>query len=880
MRIRRLSIENWRGVSVSEIEFGDGVTIIAGPNEVGKSSLFEALRFLFRFPDSSSHRDIDSVRPVHVDQAPAVALEADLGDQSIHYAKRFKKAGRAGETTLRIEVPGRNPESLTGREAHDRAEALLAGNIDVDLWEALQVEQGTGIRQASLKEKRGLQEALDAAAGTQNALTQDDAALIERVEAEYGRYFTRTGKPRDALDSLPAKIAAVEQRRKDLMQRIEATQAFTDRHAQTNRDLAAKETQLPAMKDQVAGLQQRLNEVRAIEMAYTKAALEVKGFEGGLGEDERTAAQRSQWREEIRQRTTAVQADQSRLAELVEQRAAVEAELANLQQHQAQQRDSLVALDAQRRLCRLAIEDAGYRRELERINVLLDRVAGLDRKQLAVQAVIDGIALEPKDVEALRRLERALIEAEATARAVAPSLRLTALTGVDLQVRGKAVHLEPGEVRADAVTSGFSMTLPGMLELAIATTSNIDESQAAAAAARQAFASALAQRLVTSLAQAESRLAEKQAALAQSKEIETQRASWLEGETRSTLRARASELAARRAASAGEEPGTELWENEAAARESLPELDVQVQDAQAVLDRATNEEATLRGRLSGLRVDLATLTERVDNNAKGAVAAQAKLDTARSELSDHDLAARLVTVRATLAAAQARLEMVREALAAADPASVQLLTENAEAALDRHRREIAEIRVEIGKLEGQLAQGRSEGLFDQLSAAETELTGLQSEFQRVERRALAAKRLWEVLDAHRIAASQRYVRPLKDRIDTLGRLVFNPSFAVDLGNDLSIESRSLDGVTVPFDSLSGGAREQLGILARLAAAQIVGAHSEVPVLMDDTLGFTDYERLTKMGAVIATVARDNQVIILTCMPSRFSYIGNAKTVSL
>lgn len=880
MKIRRLRIANWRGVSASEIEFGDGVTIIAGPNEVGKSSLFEALRFLFRFPDSSSHRDIDSVRPVHVDQAPAVELEADLGDRTILYAKRFKKAGRAGETTLRIEAPGRNPERLTGREAHDRAEALLAADIDVDLWEALQVEQGTGIRQASLREKRGLQEALDAAAGTRNAPTRDDAALIERVEAEYGRYYTRTGRPRDALDGLPSKIAAVEERRRDLAQRIEAMQAITDRHAQAGRDLAAKQAQLPAMKDRVAGLQRRLSEVRTIEMAHTKAALEVKGVEGSLGEDERTAAQRSRWGDEIRQRTDAVRAAQARLSELVDRRAAAEAELASLQQHRTQQRDSLAALDAERRLCRLAIEDAGYRRELERVNALLDRLAELDRKQLAVQAVIDGIALEPKDVEMLRRLERALIEAEATARAVAPSLRLTALTGLDLQLRGEVVHLEPGGVRADSVTSGFSMVIPGTLELAIASTSDIDEGQAAADAARRAFSSALAQRLVTSLAHAETRLTERQAAVAQSKEIEAQRASWLEGETPATLRARASGLASRRAAIEGELTGTDLCDNEAAARESLPKLDARVEDAQAVLDRATEDEAALRGRLSDFLVDLATLRERVDNNAKGAEAAQAKLDAARSEISDDDLAARLVTGRATRAAAQARLEVAREALKAADPGSVQLLTENAEAALDRHRREIAEIRIEIGKLDGQLAQGRSEGLFDQLSAAETELTGLQAEFQRIERRALAARRLWEVLDAHRAAASQRYVRPLKDRIDALGRLVFNPSFAVDLGSDLSIESRSLDGVTVPFDSLSGGAREQLGILARLAAAQIVGAHAEVPVLMDDTLGFTDDERLAKMGAAIATVARDNQVVILTCMPSRFSYIGNARTVSL
>ena len=136
----------------------------------------------------------------------------------------------------------------------------------------------------------------------------------------------------------------------------------------------------------------------------------------------------------------------------------------------------------------------------------------------------------------------------------------------------------------------------------------------------------------------------------------------------------------------------------------------------------------------------------------------------------------------------------------------------------------------------------------------------------------------------RDAAARRYVQPLKRRIDTLGRLVFAPDFAVDIGDDLAIVSRSLDGVTVPFESLSVGAQEQLGILARLAAAQLVAvggdARGDVPLLMDDTLGYADQARLSTMGAAIARVARDNQVIILTCMPGRFAYVGDATTVDL
>jgi uncharacterized protein YhaN len=49
----------------------------------------------------------------------------------------------------------------------------------------------------------------------------------------------------------------------------------------------------------------------------------------------------------------------------------------------------------------------------------------------------------------------------------------------------------------------------------------------------------------------------------------------------------------------------------------------------------------------------------------------------------------------------------------------------------------------------------------------------------------------------------------------------------------------LAGRTVAYESLSGGAKEQLGIVARLASAALVAKEDGVPVVIDDALGFTD-----------------------------------------
>jgi len=51
-------------------------------------------------------------------------------------------------------------------------------------------------------------------------------------------------------------------------------------------------------------------------------------------------------------------------------------------------------------------------------------------------------------------------------------------------------------------------------------------------------------------------------------------------------------------------------------------------------------------------------------------------------------------------------------------------------------------------------------------------------------------------------------------------------------------------------------------------------------VLDDALGWSDPERLARMGAAIAAAGRECQVIVLTCTPGRYSHVGNAEVVSL
>lgn len=54
----------------------------------------------------------------------------------------------------------------------------------------------------------------------------------------------------------------------------------------------------------------------------------------------------------------------------------------------------------------------------------------------------------------------------------------------------------------------------------------------------------------------------------------------------------------------------------------------------------------------------------------------------------------------------------------------------------------------------------------------------------------------------------------------------------------------------------------------------------MPLILDDALGYTDPERLRLMGAVLAKAAKECQIVIFTCVPDRYSYVGEAKVVSI
>ena len=184
------------------------------------------------------------------------------------------------------------------------------------------------------------------------------------------------------------------------------------------------------------------------------------------------------------------------------------------------------------------------------------------------------------------------------------------------------------------------------------------------------------------------------------------------------------------------------------------------------------------------------------------------------------------------------------------------------------------------RLSGALARTGEDGLGERLEEAEGDAERARDDLARLRRRAAAARLLFETMRARRDAARRRYVEPLTERLESLGRIVFGADVAVDVSDALAVASLTRGGRTIAWDQLSVGTREQLGVLVRIACAEIVAPDGGVPVLLDDALGWSDPQRLEAMGAVLARAGASTQVIVLTCFPDRYVHVGGATVVRL
>jgi hypothetical protein len=874
MKLIRIHLRDYRGVADREVVFAPtGVTVIEGPNEVGKSSIAEAIDLLLEELDTTGKQGVKDVKPVDRDAGPEVELEVETGEYAFRYRKRFLR-----ERLTELEITRPRHENLTGREAHDRVQRILAETVDEALWKALRITQGSGIHEAQVSGIPALAGALDRAAGTVPA-GPEEISLFERAREEYLLYWTETGKPKGDLFRHAAKLQEKQRELAEIETRLQRLEADVVRMARLQsdlRDLGAARTDadrrmldLRAQWKQIEGI---LAVVTAIEAQATSA---------------RMAAERAHEAQAGRIMALSVLTDA--IAERDRQVAAMaastpEVELARERSHTAARvlADARAARDAAEGVARLLRADVEYRRAEATLAELSGRKRRVDiaREALArAEATLVANRVDEAILAAVRAADLEVQMARARLDAGRPSVVLEALRPVEVGLDGELVALVPGEPLRRSVADHLRLVVPGTIGLDVEAGAGDAGLAEALVAAQAAVKDVCARARVADLATAEvAAVARRDAATARG-EHERTITELLGPDGLKALAALEARLAAAEQRTVGyveARPTEPLMALDAdAARDAVDAAEQTLDPVGGAADRAEAEEKAARERLTALETS-ATEAKVLLQVAEDAVAAlERSLAEARGAASDEALAAGRADAvaaaeRATVEAAEARSAVERES-----PERVKTLLENAEGVLAGASLALRQAEDERLQVETRLRDHGEDGLAEKRDGAITLRDAAARELGAYTARAAARKLLFETLRRTRESAHLAYIGPLREKIEALGRVVFGESLRVDMTEDLKIASRTLDRKTVPFGSLSVGAREQLGVITRLACAMIVAPDGGVPLILDDALGYSDPDRLEAMGAVLSLAGRSCQVIVLTCYPDRYRHVGEA-----
>lgn len=279
---------------------------------------------------------------------------------------------------------------------------------------------------------------------------------------------------------------------------------------------------------------------------------------------------------------------------------------------------------------------------------------------------------------------------------------------------------------------------------------------------------------------------------------------------------------------------------------------------QDALFQADKKLRSVRERLAGLHGTIETK--------------KADLEASRSSSSDDQLSISAETLeRGAINKEEQLVEKERrqgESLEAIDARIKRL-----EGAAANHQHSVAKFGNEVTRLTALIESNEGAGVEEMLLAAEAERDRLTSAVTEFEQETAVLQLLLETLEAAESEAKTRYLAPVVSRVEPYLKMLL-PGANIVLDEELRIAAIQRDGQREDFDVLSGGTKEQLAVLTRLAFAELLlGQGRPATVILDDALAFSDDDRIEIMFDVLMRAGDKVQIIVLTCRKRLFTRLG-------
>ncbi|MFU8777522.1 MAG: AAA family ATPase [Roseovarius sp.] len=868
MRLRVIELTNVRRFAGQRVRLGeisDGITVLSQPNEFGKSTFFDALHALFFERHNSRNAAIKALQP-HAGGAPEVAAEVDMSEGRFRIAKRWLNRPQAQvlDATGRLIAQADEAEAWIDR--------LMGGGL-AGPYGLLWVRQGLiGLepegsssddkrdRERGLTARRDL---LSSVAGEIDMMTGGRRmdVVIDRVAAALAGLATTTGRPKSggewarAVDE--AGVLGAEEA--DLRPRAERLSGDLARRAEVQRslarltdptDMAARAQTLAQAEAAHQAAWAHQAEVAKAETALRLARLDAEHLHRDVLAAETRAARLEEARLSLAKAQEAATKARTRAADLTDRDRIATASAETL---------AAKAHDLRNRLQQATRAQAAHAAQIKADDFQrrLDRATALQATLDQTQAARARIRVTAKLLDAADKAQSALDLARA--RAEAQAVTIEAHPDGPAALRD-GQPLPPGPTPILAATE---ITLPGFGRL------HIDPGRARGADSAAVIAKAY-QDLIRLLAEA------------QVDTLATARTQWAEAQR---LDAEAKQGAALRAEVApdGLDPLRAALARARADAADAPQPAEDVAALTEALTAAEAEEQTARAAAKAAH-DLAVAAGETRAAAEAnRSSAERQFASALSEAGDPDALAALVAAltarQPALVDACATAEKAWDSLCATAPdiATTEARLSRARGAVEQAAGDLAKAREALAGLNATIAALAEEGIEERLAIVVGDRAEVEARAARYDAEVRALIRLRRALDESRTFARDAYFGPVLRELQPLLSILYP-------GAQLTIDDTSLLPATLTRNGqdeslaiLSGGTREQVAILTRLAFARLFAASGRpVPVILDDALVHSDDDRIEAMFDALHRTARDQQILVLTCRQRAFAALGGER----
>ena len=267
-------------------------------------------------------------------------------------------------------------------------------------------------------------------------------------------------------------------------------------------------------------------------------------------------------------------------------------------------------------------------------------------------------------------------------------------------------------------------------------------------------------------------------------------------------------------------------------------------------------------------------------------AAKRELDDAQHILDVPDRARRLADAERELTDAIAdrsalaqRIEELNKRLSDSRPELLEQDVERFRMSAEQHERGHAERGVALARLDAELQAAGAQGLDEQRAEMARDLAAASRHATELDRLARALDYLVTLMREKRNALTRKLQAPLQKYLDHYLRILL-PDARLEIDEDLRPGALTRAGAHGAerggFESLSFGAREQMGVISRLAYADLLReAGRPTLIILDDALVHSDAQRLAQMKRVLFDAASRHQILLFSCHPEKWADLGVA-----